>query len=332
MKEAILTKHSVRTTESIESIESQGGCILCPDRLMGTARDGDSIYVPSGLKSDWNLVLTPALIGRSEGSDEKNRDNAILEYYYEVDSDQEHDNRWVVKVDYRYRTGYDKPSSVEWFNDGIVNYTLIPKYANDLNTGEQIEVSRLETIKPETAPITLVPPDQENNWLYLLIPFRIIYKEESDDDNADNAVIGWDWNFKQELEVDPYYWYRKLGSDSIKKVYDKFKVLWVRQEFAHLDDAKGEHDFTNPSGDSDQAQDEWMVVSSPLTMGIYESNEDPYNEKRTLIMMENFLSRTSDFWAVDAEYLWCDNESDASTVYTQNGRVECLFIAMSLLF
>ncbi|MEM9260273.1 MAG: hypothetical protein AAGA62_11545, partial [Bacteroidota bacterium] len=95
----------------------------------GTAKHGEAIYPPWGEKSDWNLFLTPATIGLTEGSASKDVDNAILNFKYGKDNSVNYPDHWQVKAKYRYRTAFNDSTKLKWYYDGMVNYLLVPKYA-----------------------------------------------------------------------------------------------------------------------------------------------------------------------------------------------------------
>ena len=92
----------------------------------GTAKHGDAIYPPWGEKDDWVLFISPARLGFTEESDDKDVDNAILQFEYGIDDYFDFPDHWQVKAKYRFRTAIDK-NQMRWHTDGLVNYVLLPK-------------------------------------------------------------------------------------------------------------------------------------------------------------------------------------------------------------
>ncbi len=101
----------------------------------GTVQHGAAIYPPWGKKDDWNLFVTPASVGLTEGEDaDADSDNALLAFDYGIDNGFAYPDHWQIKAKYRYRTVKNKDENgnyqIKWYEDGWVNYLLIPKYTH----------------------------------------------------------------------------------------------------------------------------------------------------------------------------------------------------------
>lgn len=101
----------------------------------GTVQHGAAIYPPWGKKDDWNLFITPASVGLTEEGDATaDADNALLAFDYGIDSSFKYPDHWQIKAKYRYRKVKNKDENgnyqIKWYEDGWVNYLLIPKYTH----------------------------------------------------------------------------------------------------------------------------------------------------------------------------------------------------------
>lgn len=299
----------------------------------GTAQHGDSVYYPWGDKEDWNLFVTPATLGYSEGDPEKDRNNAILNFEYGIDEDHVYPDHWQIKATYRFRTNYNHEDSIDWHTDGMVNYVMIPKFIFDAGTGKKREVSRIEDIiAPMESPhqIDLKTPDGTDNWYYLIAPANFTYTEGKDSWDADNALIGWDWTFGQAKSIYPFYKYRKGSSaDYITNVITRVKILWVHKDYAYWSGATGNQNLQLPPSEKDTNLDHWELIVSPTRIGDITGGDE--RKSRSLLNMQCLVSNEDHQWNVNTSFDWVEDEYDASTYQTSEGHVDCLFIRTSIL-
>ncbi|MDW3651295.1 MAG: MAC/perforin domain-containing protein [Bacteroidia bacterium] len=119
--EGTLAERKAKLEQRFNEISGKSNATL----TRGTVKHGEAIYPPFGELENWNLFISPAIIGMSEGSNESDADNALLEFDYGVD--RSYPDHWQVKAKYRYRTAKGDKNKIKWYYDGVANYILVPK-------------------------------------------------------------------------------------------------------------------------------------------------------------------------------------------------------------
>ena len=307
--------------------------------MYGTATHGDAVYVPWGNKEDWNLFLTPASIGRTEGADDQDADNAILSFQYDVDPNYDYPDHWQVIAKYRYRTNDSDKNDIKWYEDGLVNYILIPKYDphSQNNDGAPKEVSVISNHKTYvyqgqlTVPFT--PPNavakNREDWYYLINPYELDYEEENLNDNTNNALLGWEWNFNQEDTDFVTIKFRKgSGDDMLTSIVPNFKILWVHKDYGYWTGARGNQRLRLPL-EENTTVDDWALIASPICMGNIDGTTNQLLV-RSLLQTSCSMSIEEDTWTVSGSYRWVEEKNDASSIKEDEGQVECLFIRTSV--
>ncbi len=88
--------------------------------LTGVVSDGAFITVPSGKVGNWSLLVSPSLMGDTEGGSEK--DNALLKL--DCHTTVINDYTWKVTASYKYRFWSTKDGI---WKAGKANYILVPR-------------------------------------------------------------------------------------------------------------------------------------------------------------------------------------------------------------
>lgn len=89
----------------------------------GSISHNGLVNVPWGSTSDWNIFVSPQVMGEDEANSEA--DNAILkiECYASVNSS----TSWRITARYKFKFWNDNPRNGLWRTTGIANYLLVPK-------------------------------------------------------------------------------------------------------------------------------------------------------------------------------------------------------------
>lgn len=205
----------------------------------GVLQHGAAIYPPWGTKDDWNLFLTPSVIGRSEEDQAADVDNAILEFDYGIDDSFDYPDHWQIKAKYRYRTANEKVDGnyhIKWYFDGWANYILLPK-----NTYIHKELTDLnydkfypeEYIDPNTEIV------YEANGFYLKEQLKYRYLpdllEVQDADDPANVFY--------------------------TEVYQQNEAFYTKRKVSEIEEVDYNEELTSPDG-----TDDWYTLLGPAKL------------------------------------------------------------------
>jgi hypothetical protein len=93
-----------------------------PFSFAGNVNHNAIITVPWGTTADWNIFVSPRVMGLVEGQNEG--DNALL--MIECWADEISNTQWRIRARYRFKYWND-PAKPGWWHSGTANYILVPR-------------------------------------------------------------------------------------------------------------------------------------------------------------------------------------------------------------
>jgi hypothetical protein len=114
----------IGTTNPVQTLDVKGRIARQGQdfSISGTKNNNNTVSVPWGTTNDWNIFVSPEIMGLEETDSEG--DNALLKI--ECKTTKITDTTWKITARYKFKYSNVNPSNGVWEN-GSANYILIPK-------------------------------------------------------------------------------------------------------------------------------------------------------------------------------------------------------------